>query len=220
MPLIKFIGYNGILLLAESIATALIGVTIITIIIPLIFRSRNDLKIAACHWSTLGTKCFTLWATDTMIVIGAAHYANGNRWYYWTSIILGTMLLISYKIASMQNAKQDCLKNTARQSGPLFAQAALANSPMPKLWTHETRINIAAIFYILIIALYEPLTKIQWLQFASREIELLFTVNVLLSIALCFVAWLLTAGYLFRIILFLLALMSLAKENRDISDHV
>jgi len=143
-----------------------------------------------------------------MIVIGAEHYANGSFWFFWASIVLGILLLVFYKADCIRNAEKDYRKATERYwDNPLLAHAALTSSPMVKLWKHETIANTIGIFYILIASLFEPLTKIQWLQSASQAIMWLFTVNTLLSVAIYFVAWMLIARYVFVTVFTLPALL-------------
>jgi hypothetical protein len=220
MPLIKFIGYTGILLLAESVVTAFLGLLVMPAF-RLAEKARYDSKVNVLHWTVLGVKCIALWIVATMLVLGAAHYSAGRAGYFWTSIVVGALLLVFFKNDAMLTAQRDAHKATEREFvDPDFALAALKTSPVRRLWKEESIANGAAVLYVFVAAIATPLTDILWLQSTTRGILWLFGIHELLSAALYVVGWLLAAKYLFVICAGLCALPFLASKRTSSENAV
>ncbi len=217
MPLLKFIGYTGAVFLAGSI---LIGVLGIPLVLLIGWSGSKDVDGATkrFHWCTLAVKCLELWFFGTLIVLGAAHYSNGNIWYYWASVVIGSILLIFFKVDSIRNAERAALEKAERRWGDIhFAQADLKAGPMPRLWRHELAANVVAFLFIYIAALFDSLTTVPWLlAVVSGTIDFL-TAHTLIAVGFYLIGWLGVSRYVFSICLGLGLLSSLLRRPAAIA---
>ena len=220
MPLLKFIGYTGTVFLVGSILIALL-LTPFVLLIGWGGSKNVDVVTKRFHWSTIAVKCLELWFFSTMIILGAAFYSNGNTGYYWLSIIIGSTLLIFFKVDSIRNAERAVLEKAERQWENIdFARADVKAGPMPRLWRHELAANTVAFFYIYIAALFDSLTAIPWLQASVLGATNFLKAHTLVSVGFYLIGWFAVSKYMFAICLGLGTLPFLLRKPEAIKTSV
>ena len=211
MPLIKFIGYTGVLLLLDSIVLAPFAL-LVTFVVKLATKTGlgDNSTEKILHWLVFGTKTITLWFVATLLVLGANYYSIGNSIYFWASIIIGALLLYFAKLNTILNCQKSVYDAAMRRWGNSdLAMAEVRTGSMPRLWKHEGILYFLALVYILIAALFNSLVEFAWLKTVFNGILWIFTVQIVFSFVVYLIGWVVVGRYLFVICM---ALGMLPKE--------
>jgi hypothetical protein len=224
MPLIKFIGYTGVLLLLESIVLALLGALLV---IPVAITAAAAVKAGLgenltgkiLDWLVFGIKIITAWLVANLLVLGAKHYAVGNTMYFWAFVIIGGLLSMFFKIDSIRTHEKSAYDAAMRRwNNADLAMAEIRISSLPKLWQCESIFYNLAFAYVLIVALFNSLAEFEWLKTTLNGILWIFTIQSVLSVILYLAGWFFVCRYLFAICISLLALPGTISRKSNKND--